>query len=130
MTVAPRISVDMLPLLAWFGAVVHLVAVGAHVADLALDAQVLGMRGIRLQRRLRFEIAHQHHVARVVDAAAVDADLQVQQARHAATQAQEAAFELFDVGQLLVAAGAAHVPHHDVADHARSGFSTKSYSTR
>ena len=76
--------------------IVHLVARDAHVAERLLDAQVLGVHRISVERRLVRELGVEHDVAGVVDLARVDAHLEVIQARYRADEALETALE--DIG--------------------------------
>src|SRR5918993_1256409 len=79
------------------------------------------MHRIGIERVLAVELAVEHHVAGIGDAAGVDADLDVQQAWDLAPQTLEGLAETGNVGGAFGSRGAEHVPHHDVLDHADSG---------
>src|SRR5690606_24023904 len=73
--------------------------------------------------RLRgLELRVEHHVAGVVHAAHVHADLQREQARDAAADAFEGGLEALRVAGLLLGGVAEDVPHHDVFEHGHGGF--------
>lgn len=76
------------------------------------------MRRIGLKASLTIEVGNQDHVARIVDAAVVDSDLEAYQTWDAAPQSLEGIADDLDRGRTLFCCVSGHIPHDDVADRA------------
>src|SRR6516225_5664077 len=97
--------------------VVDLMPRDSQARQLVSHAMVLGMAGISVERVLRLEVRDQDDVAGVVDAAGVQADLEVLQARDPTAQAFELCLhELASFGAFH-GVRALDTPHDDVPDH-------------
>lgn len=76
------------------------------------------MRRIGLKASLTVEVGDEDHVARIVDAAVVDPDLEASQPGDPAPQSLEGIADDLDRGRTRFCCVSRHIPHDDVADRA------------